>query len=127
MIRSILATRPLLRRTLGSALLSLLAAPAAPAQNAASALPQLTVRYDDLNLSSDAGTTILLHRLERAARRVCGDTNERQPLAQLAEFRHCEAQSLERAIIAVNTHKLTIAYRNKYRNEPSASVNRTPG
>jgi UrcA family protein len=112
MIELTLVARPLLL-TLASASLSLTAVTNALAQTAAPAPPRMIVRYDDLNLSSDAGTALLLHRLERAARHVCGDTGERQPLAQLAEIWRCDAQSLEAAIAAVNAQKLTVAYQKR--------------
>jgi len=113
MIAFTFVARPLLFRALAGASLSLAAAANALAQTAAPSPPQMIVRYDDLNLSSDAGTAILLHRLQRAARHVCGDTGERQPLAQLVEIRRCDAQSLEGAIAAVNAQKLTVAYQKR--------------
>lgn len=78
----------------------LLAAPLAAsgtlAPAAASALDEeqqsVTVRYDDLNLSSESGRDRLMGRVKMAIRQVCS-SNGRRTLAERADTRRCEAES----------------------------------
>jgi UrcA family protein len=104
-----------------------LAARSVSAQTTLNQPPQVVVRYDDLNLSSDAGAKVLLHRLERAARQVCENPYETRTLAQLSVIHRCYAQSLERAIEVVGAQKLTTAYQSKYRLASRKFTLRTPG
>ncbi|MDO9370018.1 MAG: UrcA family protein [Sphingopyxis sp.] len=50
----------------------------------------ITVRYDDLNLSSESGRDRLSGRVKSAIRQVCS-SNSRRTLAERAETRQCEA------------------------------------
>lgn len=47
------------------------------------------VRYDDIDLSSPAGLEKLDHRIDIAARSICGNGNFRASLAELADRRAC--------------------------------------
>jgi len=70
----------------------------------ASAAPQALVKYADLDLTSDAG----------AARQVCGDPREVQPLVRLMPVRQCNTQAIEHAVAALGAPKVTLAYRVRY-------------
>lgn len=52
-------------------------------------LPTISVSLADLNLESEAGMKAAEDRLNRAAKRVCGDSNERVTLAERAQIREC--------------------------------------
>jgi UrcA family protein len=80
----------------------------------ADALPQVAVTFADLDLASDAGATLLLRRIEAAARQVCGDPRELQPMARSMRVRQCNAQAIERAVTKVGAPKVTLAYRARY-------------
>ncbi|GAO78029.1 MULTISPECIES: UrcA family protein [unclassified Sphingopyxis] len=49
----------------------------------------VTVRYDDLNLSSEKGRDRLTGRVKMAIRQVCS-SNSRRTLAERADVRSCE-------------------------------------
>lgn len=51
----------------------------------------ITVRYDDLNLSSERGRDRLTGRVKMAIRQICG-SNSRRMLAERIETRRCEAE-----------------------------------
>ena len=74
---------------------------ATPAAQAAT----VTVRYADLNLSSDAGNAALYARLEAAARQVCG-TSDIRDLAQLASVQSCQKVAIARAVQEVHSTQL---------------------
>lgn len=84
---------------------------AAPASNAP---PQAMVKFADLDLASDAGASTLLRRIEAAARMVCGNPREIQPLAQLLQVQQCNAQAIGRAVTVIGAPKVTLAYRARY-------------
>lgn len=50
----------------------------------------VTVRYDDLNLSTESGRDRLTGRVRLAVRQVCG-SNSRRTLPERIEARRCEA------------------------------------
>lgn len=52
----------------------------------------VTVRYDDLNLSSQSGRDRLTTRVKTAIRQVCGSYS-RRTLAEHAETRRCQAEA----------------------------------
>ena len=122
-----LARQPLRLKLACGIALSLSAMPDAFALDPAPEPPQVVVRYDDLNLSTEVGAAALLHRLELAARQVCGDSGARQPLTRLRTTQRCDARSLERAIAAVNLPQLTLAYRSKYLGVTRTAAIRTTG
>src|SRR4051812_36467232 len=59
--------------------------------------PSVAVRYDDLNLSSDAGVEALYRRISSAARQVCPDAYSRD-LRFAAASRSCQAIAVARAV-----------------------------
>ncbi len=85
------------------AALSLTAAQAADADRS------VRVRFDDLDLASDAGARVLLQRLSGAAHRVCDLTGERD-LERLAVADACYRQALARAVVAVSNERLSALY-----------------
>ena len=89
-------------------------ATALAAAPAADALPQVAVTFADLDLASDAGAALLLRRIEAAARQVCGDPRELQPVARSMRVQQCNAQAIERAVTKVGAPKVTLAYRARY-------------
>jgi len=79
-----------------------------------STAPQAVVKYADLDLTSDAGATALLRRIEAAARQVCGNPREVQPLTRSMPIRRCNTQAIEHAVTAIGAPKVTLAYRVRY-------------
>jgi len=70
--------------------------------HAASAdVPARTVRYSDLNLSTEQGALVLYERIEAAASRVCAADNMLD-LDALATARVCREQAIAKAVRAVN-------------------------
>lgn len=67
-----------------------------------------TVKFADLNLSSQAGVEALYGRIHAAARRVC-----QQPAGELAAERKCMAKAESDAIGKVNVPLLTAFYQRK--------------
>jgi UrcA family protein len=65
----------------------------------------VTVRYADLNLGTDAGTSALYARLESAARKVCAPSDIRD-LGQMAASGACEHQAIARAVQDIHSPKL---------------------
>ena len=68
----------------------------------ASALPRVTVSYEDLDLNSVEGQETLHRRLSRAAREVCGSSNLRRvgSLARATANKNCYDQALAEAVQA---------------------------
>jgi UrcA family protein len=79
-----------------------------------SAAPQAVVKFADLDLTSDAGAAVLSRRIEAAARQVCGDPREVQPLTRSTRIRHCNTQAIEHAVTSLGAPKVTLAYRIRY-------------
>jgi UrcA family protein len=77
-------------------------------------LPQVTVRYHDLDLSTAAGADRLLHRIEAGARQVCGDPAGTKDLAEWMSIRRCSSQAVTRAVEDVKAQRLTEAYRTSH-------------
>lgn len=64
--------------------------------------PSARVRYDDLNLSSDAGVAHLYARLRHAANDVCQFDSFREVVDQ-----KCATAALDSAVASVDNDKLT--------------------
>jgi UrcA family protein len=63
------------------------------------AAPTVTVRYGDLNLSSEQGANALYARVAYAARQVCGRSGlDARDLAAFAAERACESQAISQAV-----------------------------
>jgi UrcA family protein len=71
--------------------------------------PSVSVRYDDLNLSTSDGVNSLYRRISAAARDVCPGVYSRD-LAEAAIARHCEADAVARAVSQVNNAHLAMVH-----------------
>ena len=76
---------------------ALAAAAAATTAVPATAQESRVVRYDDLNLASQAGVERLERRIDQAARSVCGYGFERTRPGELARSRECFAKARAQA------------------------------
>jgi UrcA family protein len=90
-----------------AAAVTLFAALAAGVQ--AADLPQVHVKYADLNLGTTAGATVLYQRIRGAAGQVCGVSSDRD-LARGAQAKACAAHAVADAVAAVNAPALTSIY-----------------
>jgi UrcA family protein len=72
-----------------------------------------TVKFADLNLSSQAGVEALYGRIHAAARRVC-----EQPAGELTAARTCMKKAESDAIGKVNVPLLTAFYQQKTGQQP---------
>ena len=77
----------------------------------------VTVRYDDLNLSSAAGANTLYLRIVGAARISCG--YEGRSLLEAREWQSCYKNAVADAVAAVNSPNLTTIYN---REQPGSNV-----
>ena len=74
-----------------------------------------TVKFADLNLSTQAGVETLYRRIHAAALRVC-----HQPAGEQAAVRGCMTKAESSAIGQVNTPLLTAFYQKKTGTQPQA-------
>jgi UrcA family protein len=74
--------------------------------------PEVTVQYQDLDLSNRDGATILLRRIRAAADKVCSSFDRRDFLAK-SQFRECTRTAVSQAVSAVGEPELTAAYSSK--------------
>jgi UrcA family protein len=79
---------------------------AAPAQ-APGDVAQITIRFDDLNLEQPAGVAALYWRIKFAARQVCGDPKPPGTVVISYRWRECVAQSVDRAVAALDRASVT--------------------
>jgi len=71
--------------------------------------PSVSVRYDDLNLSTTAGVDALYRRISAAARDVCPDIYSRDTHTVLAAQR-CQAAAISKAVSQVNNPSLAMLH-----------------
>ena len=88
-----------------------LLAHAGPSEDVASQ----TVRFDDLNLASEAGIAALYRRIQSAARSVCGPVNVTGSRIASQEWKDCVSNSVRQAIFTVNRPRLTAYYADHLR------------
>jgi UrcA family protein len=69
----------------------------------------VSVRYDDLNLSTTAGINALYRRISSAARDVCPDVYSRDTQVVLAGQR-CQTAAIARAVSQVNNPSLAMLH-----------------
>jgi UrcA family protein len=69
----------------------------------------VSVRYDDLNLSSPAGVNALYRRISVAARQVCPDIYSRD-LNVAAAGKRCLADAVAKAVSEVNNPQLALVH-----------------
>lgn len=68
--------------------------------------PTKTVRYQDLNLNTDAGVQVLYKRIHGAATLVCGDYDAHDLVVARAH-KACVDRAVQDAVAAVNNQMLT--------------------
>jgi UrcA family protein len=68
-------------------------------------VPAQTVRFQDLNLSTDAGVRVLYKRIQGAANQVCGDVDGRDLMVARAH-KACVDRAVADAVAAVNIQKM---------------------
>jgi len=69
----------------------------------------VTVRYDDLNLNTDQGNSVLYQRIVFAAEQVCGQPDIRE-LAASAAAKACKRDAIARAVNSVHSSRLAAIY-----------------
>lgn len=75
--------------------------------DAPEAYRSVTVRYDDLNLSTQSGVTHLYARISGAAKTVCSDPGGASwPLIR-QQVQRCKAAAIDAAVKSVNNRILT--------------------
>jgi UrcA family protein len=67
----------------------------------------VTVRYSDLNLSSEAGARAILARITDAASRACGGDVDLRMLERRALYYRCKAETVDRAVRALDAPLVT--------------------
>jgi UrcA family protein len=82
-----------------------LCAASASAQ-AAEDVPSKTVKFADLNITSQAGAKVLYGRIRAAARDVCRDSSGGDPIGRLA-VSACIEKAIDKAVKDVNSPVLT--------------------
>ena len=80
------------------------------------------VTYEDLNINTLAGASILYHRIEHAARQVCGADGEPAPHGQ---WRTCYRMAIAAAVAKVDSPWLTAIHDTKTRG-PKLALLRNP-
>jgi UrcA family protein len=71
--------------------------------------PAVSVRFDDLNLSTTAGVNSLYRRISVAARQVCPDVFARD-LVVVAAGQRCQASAISQAVHKLNNPQLALVH-----------------
>jgi UrcA family protein len=100
------------RRLIAGAAFSVLLGSFAAAGYAADGIPQETVKYGDLNVSSSQGAAALYARIRAAAHDVCQDLDRRGAAAQMT-FKACVNKAISGAVHDVDQPALTAFYNSK--------------
>jgi UrcA family protein len=74
----------------------------------------LLIRFADLDMSRPEGASVLLRRIQNAAKIVCSPLESKDP-ARFAMFQHCVADAMERAVTQIDRPALDAYYRGKVR------------
>jgi UrcA family protein len=93
-------------RVMGVLILGAAAMPLAAAQVIG---PDVTVRYADLNINTEAGAEKLYERIRHAAARVC-PIEDLRPLAEHAAATRCRNEVVAQAVSRVSSAQLTAIY-----------------
>jgi UrcA family protein len=98
---------------LGTALLALIVCllGITPAWSNTPNMPSVTVRYADLDLSSPAGANALYHRIQAAAKQVCGFPGT--DLVEQTIWRSCYRSAVDNAVRKVNSPLLIAVHSGK--------------
>jgi UrcA family protein len=83
-------------------------------------VPQIHVKYSDLNVNSSAGAAVLYQRIRLAADRVCEISGSRD-LAVWAKERECARHAIAQAVSDVGNPTLTRVYEVKTGVSPTSS------
>jgi UrcA family protein len=75
-------------------------------------IPQIHVKYADLNVATTAGATILYQRIRGAADRLCGVADTRD-VYRLMQAEACADHAVAEAVAAVHAPALTRVYEVK--------------
>jgi len=87
---------------------SALAVGSAAAAEPIAEMHKITINYRDLNLATISGATALEHRIEAAARTVCGE--EARTLQEQLGFRSCYHDAVNNAVKSVNSPVLNAVH-----------------
>ena len=68
-------------------------------------VPTIVVKYDDLNLATEAGARTLYRRLSTAAHEVC-PFEDSKSLREIAYNNTCRAEAIARAVHDINSPQL---------------------
>ncbi len=68
----------------------------------------VTVNFADLDLSTGAGATTLIHRIRRAAKDVCGEHGP--ALVEIADWQNCVIGATDDAVRSVHNPLVTALY-----------------
>jgi UrcA family protein len=93
------------------ALLALASAAASGNPNDADDVRSEKVTYEDLNINTLAGASILYSRIERAARQVCGSEGDISP--HYGQWKSCCRMAIAAAVAKVNSPWLTAIHDSK--------------
>jgi UrcA family protein len=91
---------------------------AAPAMAGYEPNPDVTVRYGDLDIDSQAGAALLLQRIEGAAVQVCARMNNGALVSRVLRDR-CRQKVTAAAVARVNRPALATVYESSYRTAPA--------
>lgn len=72
--------------------------------------PAVTIRFNDLNLSTPQGARVLYGRIRVAAQRVCGPSFSVWDAGRWAKWKVCYNQAVETAVREVNQPALTAVH-----------------
>lgn len=81
-------------------------------------VPQIHVKYADLNVNSNAGATVLFQRIRRAAEQACTVSGSRD-LGTWGKGRDCASHAIAQAVSAVGNPTLTRVYELKTGTSPT--------
>lgn len=85
------------------------AASVTDAATAPADVPSMTVRYADLDITTEQGAHTLYRRIQSAAQAVCPSADFRD-LERSAMSRSCQEQAIARAVQAVSSPRLAAVY-----------------
>ena len=82
----------------------------------------VVVRFDDLNLGTQAGLQALYRRIQNAARSVCGSPDVLGSHIASEAWKDCVSESVHDAILKVNRPSLTAYYATQLRSVSSPTT-----
>lgn len=96
----------------GSAAFAFLPAMAGSATTAE--IHKVEVSTHGYDLSKPADAQIVLYKISRAAKKVCGPTHVRQPLGQRVTAQKCHEDAVTRAVKSINAPVLSAAMKTRF-------------